>query len=295
MIINSEISSSSQYLKRLQSEKRDVCSYIFLGLFLINSGLLLWFDHPLVLVVLAMFQAFFFIGLQELKHQAVHRNFLSVAWVNDVIGMWAAALFGHNFIGYRYFHLRHHQFFCTEKDPEGDLYQLGWTTRWVCVLGAIEQLWVAYQTNRFSAQYVPSLKQRAWRISRLMIYCNVVCWCVLAWFKPFAVLWVLIIPFCLFAWLDFWFTQAEHYQTSIVQTPQSHEPSAATLDVMLPSWLSFLMLHRSLHRTHHQWPAIHWSNLRNAQPLLPCDGKQSMRFFSFCARWFKFGPRLWLP
>ena len=269
-------------------------SYLYLSLFVLNSVALMTLQNPWLLMPLAAVQGVFFMGLLELNHQAVHRAFVTHRSVNEVVGTLAAALVGLNMVAYRYFHLEHHQHTCDTEDPEGHLYADSPRTRLFFFVAPIAHLWVAFGINKLASRYVPQAKRPEWQraqLALLMVLFGLMCWAVLA---PKGFIFAYLLPLCLFAWFDFLFSQAEHYEAGIRDVAERIDVSSVSYDVRVPLWLSHLMLNRNLHRVHHIWPRTRW--FEAPQRLLELDRLQPQRVLSlpdFCVRWVKGGPRLW--
>ncbi|WP_309477073.1 fatty acid desaturase family protein [Trinickia acidisoli] len=269
----------------------DAPSVLFLIGVLINTLLIsvtgnFWLTAPLTLL-----QAILLIGCQEAKHMCVHGTFIGNRYVNDAIGVACAALFGANFIVYRYFHLAHHRATCNEADPEGRLYAHSWRTRWLWLVAPIEVAWVSWYIGRIGWSTVPRNK-RALRTAALIwmaAFATLVA--VGLHYAPRAVIFAYLIPFALFSWFDFLLTQAEHYGVAIVPASSRREQGAITLDIALPPVLGWLTLHRSLHRVHHGDPAVRWFE---APYRLKADPTSApITYATFMRLWLAGGPRLW--
>ncbi|MEK1844504.1 MAG: hypothetical protein AAAB17_23770 [Pseudomonas sp.] len=81
-------------------------SYLFMALCALNTAAIVWLAaHDefgwLAVAPLIVLQAILMIGVQEAKHQCVHRQFLVGTRLNDAVGVFTAAIFGVNFVGYR--------------------------------------------------------------------------------------------------------------------------------------------------------------------------------------------------
>jgi len=274
-------------------------SYLFLALCALNTTAIVWLTADesfgwLTVTPLIMLQALLLIGVQEIKHQGVHRQFLVGTRLNDAVGMLAAGLFGANFVGYRHFHLEHHRKTCQADDPEGLMYRQTWPTRLICLLGAAEQLWVTVSTNRIARRYVPPHAVAQWRWNNALVVVLLAALAYALLQAPRQLMCAYVIPYCLFAWLDFWLTQAEHYGVPIAAQGPRRAPAAITTDVFLPGPLSWLILHRSLHRTHHHAPATRWFDARvQSQALATQAPGGTTDLPTFFRTWMRLGPRLW--
>jgi len=274
----------------------DLPSLLFLATVLLNTALIAVTSSPWLHVLLALSQALFLAGCQEAKHMAVHRTFLSHHGANDAIGIVCAALFGVNFIAYRYFHLRHHRATCTNADPEGRLYMRSWKTRWIWLLAPLEVPWVAYHQNRVGWTMVPPSRywQRTMALAWMVIFIAAIGFG--AWQSAAVrqlLLWAYVVPATVLSWFDFVLTQAEHYGVPVTASTPRRDPGAITQDILLPPALGWITLHRSLHRVHHCYPAVRW---HQAPRLLRVDPTTApMTYLAFARRWMAEGPRLWRP
>ncbi|AXV79406.1 MULTISPECIES: fatty acid desaturase family protein [Ralstonia solanacearum species complex] len=270
----------------------DVPSLLFLAGVVANTSLIACVDTPWLLTLLALPQALLLGGCQEAKHLCVHGTFLRNRRLNDAVGTVCAALFGVNFVAYRYLHYQHHRATCTDADPEGGLYALSWRTRWIWLLAPIELPWVAFHINRISWPMVPPGQRRrrtaalVWMVTFAALAGIAVC------HAPQTVLFGYVMPLALFSWFDFVLTQAEHYQVDIAPAASARAPAALTLDIVLPLGLGWLTLHRPLHRVHHCYPGLRWFE---APRRLRADPTATpMSYATFVRRWLAAGPRLWL-
>ena len=269
----------------------DLPSILFLLGIAANTTLIVHITQPWARALLALLQALLLAGCQEAKHLCVHRSFLANRRANDIVGILCAALFGVNFVAYRYFHFQHHRGTCTDADPEGRLYALSWRTRWIWLLAPLELAWVAFHINRTAWPMVPVTQHGARRLALAGMLGVVSLIAVCTWQAPHAVLWAYAIPLALHAWLDFILTQAEHYGVAIVPSSCRRDTGTVTHDVVLPFGLGWLNLHRSLHRVHHQYPGLRWYC---APARLRGDpGASPIPLLSFVRQWLAAGPRLW--
>jgi len=270
----------------------DLPSALFLVAVATNTVLIARTAAPLPLAVLSLLQALLMIGCQEAKHLCVHRTFFGNRRLNDAIGIACAALFGVNFIAYRYFHFAHHRATCTEADPEGRLYSLSWRTRWIWLLAPVELPWVAWHIGRTAWPMVPPHERRqrnaalAWMVAFGLLVV------ALLHLAPHTIAFAYLIPLVLFSWLDFLLTQAEHYGIPIRPYAQRPDPLAASHDVVLPLGLGWLTLHRTLHRVHHGNPSLRWFDAPRA---MDADALATpLPYGAFVRMWLAGGPRLWL-
>jgi fatty acid desaturase len=244
------------------------------------------------LAALVILQAVLMVGCQEAKHLSVHGTFFRSRRLNDAMGTACAALFGVNFVAYRYFHFAHHRSTCTEADPEGRLYSLSWRTRWIWLLAPIELPWVAWHIGRTAWPMVPENKHRQRRAALLwmMAFGLLIAAGLLA--APVAVACAYVVPMALFSWFDFMLTQAEHYGVAIAPASDGRDPHTVSHDIVLPLGLGWLTLHRALHGVHHDNPALRWFQAPRA--LKRNKTATPLSYGAFARRWFANGPRLWL-
>ena len=275
------------------SRDADLPSLLFLAIVAFNTIVLATTPHLWLRVLLCLPQALLLAGCQEAKHMAVHGTFLSNRRANDTVGLFCAALFGVNFTAYRYFHLQHHRASCTQADPEGRLYALSWRTRWIWALAPLELPWIAWHQNRVGWPMVPRSRRRECNVALGWMLGFFALVAIGAWRAPQAVLWAYALPAALLAWFDFVLTQAEHYGVPVARAATRREPGDITHDIVLPFGLGWLMLHRSLHRVHHRYPASRWHDaprrLRDDPTAAP------LTYSAFVRHWLAAGPRLWLP
>lgn len=272
-------------------------SYLYVSLIFVNSVLIGTVEWEVLLIPLVCLQSFFFVGLLELTHQSVHRNFVNNRFLNEVFGTLAAALIGINLVAYRYFHRTHHRHTCDDKDPEGLLYQHSPATRWSLLTAPLAHLWVAFSINAFSDRYVPKLKkaplQRTYVIMATISAGAIVCIIL----DPLLWLYLHGIPLLLFAYIDAFFSQAEHYGAAIEESPHSQHVALITNDIQLPALISYAVLNRNLHRVHHMWPNTRWheapKKVHLASIHVPQSSRNVMTLPEFIIVWCKHGPRLW--
>ncbi|HVK98900.1 MAG TPA: fatty acid desaturase, partial [Dongiaceae bacterium] len=284
-------------LKEPAPSKRDAPSYLYVSGFVANSvaitvcvlsGNVGW-SVPLMVI-----QGFFFMGLLELLHQAVHRNFVTGRTGNEILGTLAGALIGYNMVTYRYFHLVHHRHTCDQADPEGLLYAHSPHTRWSALGAPIAQAWVAFSINQLADRYVTAERRREWQRCRWIVLLVMAALASLAIAFPSVFIAVYLVPFCLFAWMDFFFSQAEHYGAPIRSEGERVDVATVSYDIRIPVWLSHLMLNRNLHRVHHVWPRTRWFDA--PARLSQLDEQRPGRVRSlpiFLTEWMRAGPRLW--
>jgi fatty acid desaturase len=244
------------------------------------------------LLLLTPLQALLMIGCQEAKHLSVHGTFFRHRGLNDTVGIACAALFGVNFIAYRYFHFAHHRATCTEADPEGRLYSLSWRTRWIWLLAPVELPWVAWHIGRTAWPMVPAHKRWQRRVALVWMAAFGLLIVGGLLVAPLAIASAYLIPLALFAWFDFMLTQAEHYEVAIAPASSPRDPHTVSHDVVLPLGLGWLTLHRALHGVHHGNPALRWFKAPRA--LKWNKAAKPLSYGAFARLWWANGPRLWL-
>jgi fatty acid desaturase len=275
--------------------RSDGPSLLYVGGFVLNTlSLALLPAHPLM-VLQCVLQGFFFVGVLEMTHQCVHHAFIaSSPRVNEVVGLCAAALIGFNLVTYRHFHYEHHRHTSDADDPEGHLYADSPNTRWLMLVAPIAHVYVALGIHRLSRRYVPRRERAAWLRSQavtLLVLFALVPWAVLA---PWSFLRTYLLPLCLFAWLDFLFSQAEHYEAPIRDSGVRSNVADVSYDIRVPALFSVLMLHRNLHRVHHVWPCTRWFEAsRRMHELDALQPGRVLTLTQFARRWWRLGPRTW--
>jgi fatty acid desaturase len=275
--------------------RSDAPSLLYLGGFALNTLMLACLPaHPL-LALQCLLQGFFFVGLLEMTHQCVHHAFIaSSRKANEVVGLCAAALIGFNLVTYHHFHFEHHRHTSDADDPEGHLYADSPNTRWLILAAPIAHVYVALGIHRLTGRYVPDRERGAWLRSQrltLVLLLALVSWAVLS---PWSFLRTYLFPLCLFAWLDFLFSQAEHYEAPVRDSGVRCNVADVSYDIRVPAWLSALMLHRNLHRVHHVWPSTRWFEApRRMRELAALQPGRILTFAEFARRWWRLGPRTW--
>jgi len=270
-------------------------SYLYILLFVMNSLLIVVCDDKPFVYFFVVLQGMFFVGLLELTHQSVHRNFVTNRRVNEFIGMFAASLVGFNLVGYRHFHLEHHRHTCDDDDPEGLLYIHSPSTRWSLLTAPIAHLWVAFNINSLARRFVPVSKYSEWRRNRLYLVVMLGGAGLFAFADISLFLKVYLVPLCLFAYMDSFFSQAEHYDALVRKTSEKVDVASVTYDIQVPLLLSHLMLNRNLHRVHHVWPRTRWFEApARIEALNKGETGRVMTLPEFIVKWFKQGPRLWV-
>lgn len=267
-------------------------SALFLLAVLTNTSLIALAADTWLAALLAVPQALLMVGCQETKHLAVHRTFFGNRALNDIVGVACAALFGVNFFAYRYFHLAHHRHTCTQHDPEGRLYSLSWRTRWIWLLAPIELPWVAWHLNRIGWAMVPAAKRVQRNATLLWMIAFVALLALGAHYAPRTLALAYLLPLALFAWIDFVLTQSEHYGVAVVPGSHRRAPGSLTHDVVLPSGLGWLTLHRTLHRVHHRDPALPWFQAPG-RLMADATAPTPYTYGAFVRRWLREGPRSW--
>ncbi len=270
-------------------------SYLYILLFAMNCSLIVVFNSQPFVYLFVVLQGLFFVGLLELTHQSVHRNFVTNRRVNEFIGMFAASFVGFNLVGYRHFHLEHHRHTCDDDDPEGLLYIHSPSTRWSLLTAPIAHLWVAFSINNLAKRFVPVSKIAEWRRNRLYLVVMLGVGGLFVFADLSLFLKVYVVPLCLFAYMDSFFSQAEHYDALVRKTSEKVDVASVTFDIQVPLLLSHLMLNRNLHRVHHVWPRTRWFEApARIEILNKGETERVMTLFEFVLKWFKQGPRLWV-
>ena len=272
--------------------RTDLPSALFLTAVLANTIVIAITANSWIAPALVLPQALLLLGCQEAKHLSVHGTFIRNRYVNDAIGIAFAALFGVNFVAYRYFHVVHHYATCTEADPEGKLYALSWRTRWIWLLAPLELPWVAWHIGRNGWPMVPPAKRPLRNAACVWMIAFAALVAIGLHYAPRAIVFAYLLPLALFSWFDFILTQAEHYGAAIGPASHRREPGSIAHDIVLPLGLGWMTLHRTLHRVHHREPALPWYDARRR--LNEDATANPMTYGTFVRRWLASGPRLWL-
>lgn len=287
--------NGSQLIEEPSPSTSNWQSYLYIMLFVMNSVMIVFGEGSSFVYLLVLLQGMFFVGLLELTHQSVHRNFVTNRTVNEVIGTFAASLVGFNLIAYRYFHLEHHRHTCDDDDPEGVLYIHSPTTRWSLLSAPVAHVWVAFSINGLAKRFVPKVKSPELLKHKCVLMVVLGGICVLAFMNFALFLNLYLLPLCLFAYLDSFFSQAEHYDASVRKASERIDVATVTYDVQVPLILSHLMLNRNLHRVHHVWPRTRWFDAPSRVDSLNVRNEGRVWTFpAFVVHWFKSGPRLWI-
>lgn len=270
-------------------------SYFYVSLFLLNCVMIGISNSTPFVYLFVVLQGLFFVGLLELTHQSVHRNFVTNRLVNEIIGTLAAAIVGFNLIGYRYFHLEHHRHTCDKDDPEGILYKHSPSTRWSLLSAPIAHIWVAYNINGLAKKFVPASKSSEWLRNRAILAVVICAGACLALVNISLFIYLYFLPLCLFSYMDSFFSQAEHYGAPVRESTEKTNVATVTYDIQVPLVLSHVMLNRNLHRVHHVWPRTRWYEAPSRlEGLGRNDAGRVMSLGQFIVLWFKNGPRLWV-
>jgi len=270
----------------------DAASVLFLLAVLTNTALIAVMPHAWLAALLSLPQALLLVGCQEAKHLCVHGTFVTHRAVNNMIGIVCAALFGANFVAYRYFHFAHHRAACTDTDPEGRLYALSWSTRWIWLLAPVELPWVAWHIGRVGWSMVPRSSRAQRNAAAVWMAAFAALVAVGLRHAPQTVVFGYLLPLVLFSWFDFMLTQAEHYGVAIVPASSWRDPASLTHDIVLPFGLGWLTLHRALHRVHHHEPGLRW--VEAPRRLRADPTARPLAYGAFARCWLADGPRLWL-
>ncbi|RFA30309.1 hypothetical protein CAI21_06775 [Alkalilimnicola ehrlichii] len=176
----------------------------------INALLIVVFSaHFLIVLPLVLLQGLLLSGLLEALHQSLHYNFFRSRLMNTVFGLFAGAVLLINFTKYRYFHLEHHRSTNAANDPEQVFYKEPPGKLLSLLFAPFYQLLFSAAINR--SRYVPAHKRRESAISFLAILAFVLAMTALAFVAPVLVILLYVIPFCVFAWFDYFLNQGEHY------------------------------------------------------------------------------------
>lgn len=240
-----------------------------------------------VAVGLSVLLGLLLVGALEAVHQATHNSLFSSRVANRWVGTMLAMLLLINFVRYRAFHANHHAHTATPNDPERVLYEgegqvplLAWAMAPVFYLG------FALTIERSS--YVAMRLRGQARFNRILLILFAIALIALTVWQPLTLGLLYWLPLACFGWFDYLLNQAEHY--GMRELKPGEDPAEVTNNLLLPAFLSWLFLHRNLHRVHHIQPRTPWHLTVRAYRD---QGQLGMRFSDFFSRFLVEGPRLW--
>jgi fatty acid desaturase len=218
-------------------------------------------------------------GISEFVHQTVHLNlFARNRTLNRVLGTAAGAMIGMDYSTYRSFHLDHHRYANTSRDPERPLYNApkylalinDWAdlpnlTKIKRVAGVIGYTAEALTTFGGNARLVAVTRWIIPFTIALAGYVEGLVWYLIV--AKLAVVW--FIPLFALIFVEITFAQSEHYGTGDPQKLSTNgstsveEQYQLSWNLKIPAVLEYLVLKRNIHAEHHLVPSIHWTQARD--------------------------------
>lgn len=267
--------------------KKNALGAFFLLLLATSYWLISYADILIAKVLFSILQGLLLVGVLEAVHQSTHQNFFTARWANKYVGMALGLGILIHFARYRFFHAHHHAYTATQLDPERSLY-LGATKNGALsfVLAPYSYLLFAYIV--FASRFVAYSHKKDERLNTILFVSFLAAMLVGSFWYPTLFLFHYWLPLFVFSWLDFLFNQAEHYGSKEISGDS--DPIHVTNDLLLPRFISFLILFRTFHRVHHISPKTPWF-------LMPAEykaiGLPGMPFKYFLRKYFQEGPRQW--
>lgn len=244
-----------------------------------------------LLIPLLLCQALLFVGLMEAFHQAVHRNLHAHRAINNALGRLLGAHLGFSFTCYRRFHNQHHARANHSDDPEKLLYQREISVMEQCLAPGWHLFKSTMIVNR--GDFLQASDTRIASYERASVVVFKVGALVLTLAFPMPMIFAYWLPFIIFTYIESIVSQSQHYFWP--QTPVDHRVDhAASLNLTLPSPISFLLLNTNYHATHHVAPRTKWYAMPHARPSVSGAAKAlaTMDFWTFARSWIRV-PRRW--
>jgi fatty acid desaturase len=246
-----------------------------------------WLVVPLVLV-----QAILFLGLMEAFYHTVHRKLYITTIVNDALGRLTGAHLGFSFIGYRWFHGRHHARANQSDDPENLLCKRQ--------ISVVEQLLLPSPHLLKRTMLVkggdllrPSDRLIA-RYERASILMFKICALLLTVLYPVPVVLVYWLPAIVFTYFESIVSQSQHCFCCKAQMAGTSTSLANSLDLNLPKLLAFLSLNRNYLGKHYILPQTKWCAIPTVNSDWRCIGRNSKTMnLSMLLRYWIGAPRRW--
>ncbi len=227
------------------------------------------------------------VGALEAVHQATHNSLFSSRAANRWVGTALAMVLLINFVRYRAFHANHHAHTATPNDPERVLYEGEGQGPWLAwLLAPVFYLGFALAIER--SPYVAMRLRGQARLNRILLLLFAAALIGLTVWQPRTLGLLYWLPLACFGWFDYLLNQAEHY--GMRELAPGEDPADVTNNLLLPAPLSWLFLHRNLHRVHHVQPRTPWHLTARAYRA---QGAPGLRFGDFFSRFFAEGPRRW--
>ena len=225
-----------------------VVCYVGFGMttYLCLQGAISW---PLVIVANTIFIYISFTPF----HEAVHRSYSRVRWLNDILGTISAQLLlpGFNTSLYRYLHFTHHQHTGeTGTDPDVPFLVGSVLTR-VARRAFLDILWVRYYVGAWSTR---PIAERVRFSVGVLVYCSVL---VLGFVSSFVneFLVAFVVP-CLLARIALVYLFAYIHHPHGIE--QRVNPVGATDIIETANVNHWWMLGQTRHLIHHLYPGLPW-------------------------------------
>lgn len=293
-------SQKTQTVANLSNVKLVVADMFWISTFIVSWGLLIAYWNTWWAFLLVPLFVCYLVGLSEVYHQGVHRNlFARSHFWNRFFGKLAGAMLGIDFDAYRSFHLRHHRFANTPKDPEWYIYKDpafqeiagGWEG-----LSSYSRVWRIIRLTRYFASALAAF-------GKGIFFIRIVRWTIplaiaaigyleglplLLIAAKVTVAWYL--PLFLLLFVDIALVHSEHYATQEVaggvHGAVPHDVQyGVSWNLKLPAPLGFLFLRRNVHAEHHILPGTHWTQARDQ------GTGRTLRLGEYLGMFWRQGPR----
>ncbi|WP_107976943.1 fatty acid desaturase family protein [Neisseria mucosa] len=227
------------------------------------------------------FQGIMYIGFIEAFHQAIHFKLVKNRKVNILLGTIIGSFFGTSFKSYQLFHMDHHKYCNTLKDPEILFYKIkdGSNAIVSCLKAPITLKKYTNIINNYG---------KTKNIEKILI---------LSW-HIFFILWIYLFGFLsfmkyigggffVFFLFEYLIGQSQHYDKKIINNVLKNKEQS--INIVLPYWLSFLVLFTNLHATHHLYPGCSWDKVY--EKFKKEQDAKDLKFIDFILMWFRKGPK----
>lgn len=267
--------------------KKNVLGTLYLLVLVINSGFIAYTEEIYIKTLFSVMQGWLLIGVLEAVHQCTHQNFFTSRRANKIIGMFLGMGILIHFVRYRFFHAHHHAYTATPKDPERSLYLGGAKYGlFAFVLAPYSYFYFVYVV--FASRYVAHSHVKSEHLNTVLYIAILAVLLAGSVWKPMLFLFHYWLPLSIFSWLDYLFNQAEHYGST--EITEASDSSYTTNDLLLPRFISALILFRNFHRVHHLSPTTPWFRMPSEYRA---NGFSGMPFRYFLRKYFRDGPRRW--
>jgi len=267
---------------------------LYLGLMLINTLLIVFtVGGYYLLPLLIVLQGFFMVGQMEMLHQAVHSNLFTVRWINNFFGFLAGILHGISFIAYKRFHIIHHGYCNTAKDPEKHYYPIKSPLRALLLYPSILLIRNANVINSGRYLKMENGDLILHKLNMICIFVIPIASILLTVEYPKEMLLAYWLPYVVFFYVELFMAQSQHYFSDERATaPRQNEQYKEAVNILLPWPLGFLCLYTNHHATHHVHPSAKWHQI----PTKTHEDAEyvfSLSLFDFIRTCLKHGAREW--